>query len=638
MLSVVLAPGPVADVRLAEIFQSGMVLQRGNRTKLFGTANPGEKVTVQVGPAKGSGQADANGNFTVSLKTPAPGGPYTVEVRGAGGGVQRLDDVLVGDVWICSGQSNMEWEADWFQGRRFEIGYSDFPQIRLFKHAHRVSTKPERDAQGEWIRASATSARRFSLVGFLFGRQLHQKLKVPIGLIESAWGGTPAESWIDLPSLKAHPELQSLASKFRNAASNAPEAKEAYDRAVAAYAQQAFPIQKPAGASGGTETVAVPKTFEENGKVFDGVSWITRTVSIPKELAGKDLLLELGPIDDFDATYFNDERVGMTGPGTANAYSARRKYRVPGRLVKEGENVLSIKVVDTGGGGGPNGDANDMRLGDGVTWIPLAGQWGFRMEADFADPAAKQAYAPPAAPVGQNDPWLPTGLFNGMIAPVAPYTAKGAIWYQGESNVGRSEEYSVLFPEMIRAWRRAWQDPTFDFYFVQLASFGPVGDSTGTSGWAELREAQTAALKLKGVGMAVAIDAGEADDIHPIRKDVVAERLARAALAMTYKQKVAYRGPEPKSAVAEGSTFRIRLTHAEGLKSLDGKPPVGFAVAGPDGKFHVASARFVGSDVLLSTPKVSKPVAARYAWADYIGANVANGEGLAMAPFRLSIR
>ncbi|MGV3616045.1 MAG: sialate O-acetylesterase [Fimbriimonas sp.] len=634
-----------AEARLAPIFQSGMVLQQGNDTRLFGTASPGERVTVTVGPAKASGKAGADGRFVLKIRTPKAGGPYTVDVQGESGTPQRLSDVLVGEVWFCSGQSNMEWEANWFNGRRFEIGEADFPNIRLFKHAKRIAVTPQSDAQGTWERSNAVNTRAFSLVGFLFGRKLHRDLNVPIGLISSAWGGTPAESWIDLASLDAKPLLAPLAQKYRATASGSGDAIADYRKRVDAYNERVFGngTDRPAWAAANApepsewKEVVLPGAFETIvGRELDGVTWVRRSFEVQPDWAGKDLVLELGPIDDYDTTYVNGERVGFTGPETANAHATPRKYTIPGRLVKSGTNVVAVRVIDTGGGGGPTGPV--MRFGDGTLWQTLNGRWQMRVEKDFAQSGDVATYRAPDAPLGLDNPWLPTSLFNGMVTSVAPYSVKGAIWYQGESNVGRANEYSVLFPDMIQSWRRVWDNPKMAFHFVQLASFGPEGNSTTESGWAELREAQTAALKLPGVGMAVAIDAGEAADIHPIRKDIVADRLAFAALAKTYGKRVPFEGPTPRSFRAVGNELRIRMANGKGLKTLDGRPIRGFAVAGEDGKFYVAEARIEGEEVVLKSANVAHPTAVRYAWADYIPANLANGAGLAAPPFRSKAR
>lgn len=645
VLPFLLVSGASADVKLADIFQSGMVLQRGPDTRIYGSAPAGEKVLITVGSASASGRADKSGRFEIKLKTPKPGGPYVLRVKGEHGGSQEVRDVLVGDVWVCSGQSNMEWEANWFSGRRFEIGASDFPQIRLFKHAHRVSLRPETEALGSWTPSNVTSARNFSLVGFLFGREIHQKTGVPIGLIESAWGGTPAESWIDMPGLKGRPEFDGLVKKFDSSTVGGDAARTEFQSKVKDWTANVFlstPLASEWAGSSVTasdwRTMKFPTEIEKQGLTMDGIIWFRRSVEVPASLAGKDLTLELGPIDDYDITYFNGQSVAHTGPATPNAYSTPRKYTIPGNLVKAGSNTIAIRVWDTGGGGGGSAEPDAVRVGNGTTWIPLAGDWQGRIEADFADQALLKKMAPPAAPVGLDDPWLPTGLYNGMIASLIPFNVRGAIWYQGESNVGRAAEYSLLFPDMIQSWRRTWKNPNLDFYFVQLAAYGPIQDSTTDSGWAELRESQTAALKLKGTGMAVAIDAGEANDIHPIRKDLVGHRLAVAALAKTYGQKVQYLGPTPKSIQSKDGALHLPMDHAKGLKSLDGAALRGFAVAGTDGKFFVAEAKIEGEKLVVSSKDVPKPMHVRYAWADYINANLGNGENLPAAPFRLSVK
>jgi sialate O-acetylesterase len=437
-----------------------------------------------------------------------------------------------------------------------------------------------------------------------------------------------------------------LVQKHRNATGGKENAQAQYKTQVDAWRGRIFGdgTERPDSAAvdapdpNSWREVTLPNAFEKIGYDMDGLVWVRRTVDVPAAMAGKDLTLELGPVDDFDATYVNGERVGTTGPETPSPHAYPRRYTVPGRLVRAGANVIAIRVLDTGGGGGPYGQAEQMRIGDGTTWVSLAGPWQLRVERDFKQTGDLAQFTPPEAPIDVNNSWLPTGLYNGMVAPVAPYSVKGAIWYQGESNVGRAKEYSVLFPAMIQSWRRAWDNPAMAFYFVQLASYGPVGDSTTESGWADLREAQTAALRLPGVGMAVAIDAGESGDIHPIRKDLVADRLALNALARNYGRRVEFEGPSPRQARVDGNALRIKMTHGRGLKTLDGAPVRGFALAGPDGKWYVAEARLQGDEVVLTSPQVKNPVSARYAWADYIAANLANANNLPAAPFRLTVK
>lgn len=629
-----------AEVRLSPIFQSGMVLQQGRNTQIFGTGNPGEHVWIDLSGSKAEAIAGSDGRWFVGVRTPKAGGPYTLAIRDAAGKTQRLTDVLVGEVWFCSGQSNMEWEANWFNGRRFEIGDTNFPNLRMFKHTKRVSANPRYDALGTWEKPNAENTRAFSLVGFLFARQLHQKLNVPVGIICSAWGGTPAESWIDMPGLSGRPELASLVQKYQQSANPGSDVLRQYQQAVEAWRTVAFDPGSRISWAGPTveEPVAwrdidLPAAFETKGVTYDGVTWVRKTVDIPATLAGKDLTLELGPIDDFDTTYFNGEKVGQTGPEVANAYAAPRKYTVPGALVKAGPNVIAIRVIDTGGGGGLTGPG-PMRIGDGETFVSLAGTWSYRIAIDFVDPEQLKRFTAPTPPVGMDDPWLPTSLFNGMVASVAPYSMKGAIWYQGESNVGRAAEYSVLFPEMIRAWRRVWNDPNLAFNFVQLASYNTPGDSTTDSSWAELRESQTDALKLPNVGMAVAIDIGEQNDIHPFKKGEVADRLARVALVKSYGKRVESMGPTLRGFKLLDGAIRLRFTHAKGLKTNDGGPVRGFAIAGIDGKYFPAEVTIDREELVLRNPNVKRPVSVRYGWADFSPANLVNGEGLGAPPFR----
>ncbi|GIV19155.1 MAG: 9-O-acetylesterase [Armatimonadota bacterium] len=488
-----LAASAFADVRLARIFSDHAVLQRGKPVPVWGTAEPGEKVTVEFRGQKVSTTANDNGEWRVTLKPMPAGGPFQMTVRGHNTIV--LQDVLVGEVWVCSGQSNMEWPVALSNNAEQEIAQANHPQIRLFMVPKAVADRPLKDLSGgAWQPCTPETVRNFSAVGYFFARELQKTLKVPVGMIQTAWGGTPAESWTSKPTLMANSSLRYLLENWRRAEMDYPQAQENYRKQLAEW-----------------EKVAAQARAE----------------------------------------------------------------------------------------GKPEPKKPD----------------------------------PPQDP--RTNPWKPSGLFNAMIAPIVPYAIQGAIWYQGESNAGRAYEYRTLFPAMIQDWREAWAQGDFPFLFVQLANFMAAKPEPGESAWAELREAQLMTLSLPKTGMAVAIDIGDANDIHPRNKQDVGKRLALNALAIAYGKKVVYSGPVYERMKREGNAIRLYFKHVDGgLMTPNGEPLKGFAIAGADRKFVWAEARIEGNTVVVQSPQVPEPVAVRYAWADNPVCNLYNRAGLPASPFR----
>jgi sialate O-acetylesterase len=370
--------------------------------------------------------------------------------------------------------------------------------------------------------------------------------------------------------------------------------------------------------------MTLPSAWESAGlPAFDGVVWFRKEINIPDNWAGKDLALSLGPIDDRDTTYWNGSPIGNT-----DAWNRARNYVVPGSLVRAGRNVIAIRVLDTGGGGGLGGRPEQMRVAFSTKERQsLAGEWLYRVGVELTK-------APPVPAAFENNPNLPTVLYNGMIAPLVPYGLKGTIWYQGESNVGRAKQYQTLLPALIADWRQEWGQGDFPFYIVQIANYLEASREPSNDAWAELREAQNiAADKAGNSGVAVTIDIGDTGDIHPKNKQDVGKRLALLALAHDYSQPVEYSGPVYKSSKREGNTIRILFEHADGLRPKDGKV-TGFAIAGDDGKFVWADAHIEGPTVVVSSPQVPEPTAVRYAWDRNPAASLYNRAGLPASPFR----
>lgn len=468
-----------AAVRLPAIISDGMVLQRDKPGRIWGWAEPAEAVTVQFRGQSISTQADELGRWSVFIAPSAAGGPFDLIVRGAN--QVKIANVLVGEVWIASGQSNMVWSVQQSRDAASEIAAANFPKIRFFQVENTVSQVPLLDLRGVWQETSPATAGRFSGVGYFFARHLHQMLNVPIAIIQTAWGGTPAESWISGPSLASDPAL------------------------ISVYAD-----------------------------------WARITEAYP---------------------------------------AASLRYQM---------------------------DLN---------------KWERSYEG------RKPAPAP-----GPNHPHMPSGLYNAMIEPLTPYAIRGAIWYQGETNAGKSRAwvYRRLFPALIEDWRRAWGQGDFPFLFVQLANF-----TAPDAQYPELREAQAMTLSLRNTGMAVTIDIGESKDIHPKNKQGVGDRLALAARSIAYgESNLVYSGPMFQEAVPEGDSLRVYFSSTGSGLEAKGGVLKGFAIAGADRKFVSAQARIDGGTVLVSSPSVAKPAYVRYAWADDPEVSLYNKEGLPASPFR----
>ncbi len=631
--------GVEAKPFLHPLFTDNMVVQRGQPVPIWGWAEPGEKVTVQMHGQAASAVADAHGKWMARLGPFTAGGPFTLTIVGPQ--TVMLTNVLVGDVWLCSGQSNMEMGIGNVAHAAEEIANANYPQLRLFTVAKRIATAPvELVATTRWDVCTSASVARggwggFSAAGYFFGRDLLQQLNVPIGLIHSSWGGTVAEAWTSAQALAAMPDFGPALQQVAQMAANPGDPALAFQRLMTAWYERNDPGSKPgAGWSApaldttGWPTMNLPQNWEQAGLPdFDGVVWFRQAVEVPAAWANADWVLHLGPIDDMDTTWVNGVRVGGL-----NDWLSSRDYRLPAGLIKPGRNLIAVRVLDTGGNGGIYGKPDQMRLEtqtDGGHAVALAGPWVYRASVVLAK----------ATPVPQpvnNNPNVVTVLYNGMIAPLLPFPIKGVIWYQGESNAGRARQYRTLLPTLIRDWRTRFEVGAFPFLIVQLANFMPTKAEPGESAWAELREAQLrTATHIPKCGLAVAIDIGDAADIHPKNKQELGRRLALDAEAIAYGLKVEYSGPRYRSMKREGNRLRLRFDHARGgLLAKGGGPVRGFAVAGADGKFVWADATIEGNSVLVSAPGLEAPVAVRYAWADNPVCNLCNQAGLPASPFR----
>ena len=629
-----------AEVRLPSIIGDNMVLQRGVKVRIWGKANAGERITVTFDRKSVNTVADAQGRWQVWLGPLKAGGPSELTIKGDN--VLTIKNVLVGEVWICSGQSNMEWALVNTVDGAEAVAQANYPEIRLFTVEHNTATSALEDVQGRWVVTTPEDAGTFSAVGYFFGREIYQQVKVPIGLINTSWGGTPAEAWTALEALRSSPELKPILDRYESSLNAGPQTKQAYERALAEWEEKNLYLdsENKGEAQGYADPVTstvdwskmdLPKQFETAGLLIDGVVWFRKVVDVPATWAGRDLVLNLTAIDDYDITYFNGKKIGSTGRETPNSYMVPRKYVVPGSLVRSGQNVIAVRVFDRAGEGG-FGRGGEMSLrGAGGEEISLRGDWSYKVELALEPKRPDWGSRP--EPVGASNQNSPGVLYNAMLAPLVPFSIRGAIWYQGESNAGRAYQYRTLFPTMIRNWRSVW-GYDFPFYFVQLPNWRARQDQPGESDWAELREAQAMTLREPHTGMAITIDVGDGDDLHPRNKLDVGRRLATLALANVYGKEIIPSGPLFDRFKVEGNKVRISFKYGQGLKTSDGGPVKGFAIAGADRRFVWAEARIEGDTVVVSTPGIQKPVAVRYGWADNPLVNLYNKAGLPASPFR----
>ncbi len=626
-----------AKILLPSVFSNNMVLQQKTNAAIWGKTDAGKavKVTVSWNKINYGAIADAGGNWKIKVATPGYGGPYTITI--SDGELLVLNNVLIGDVWICSGQSNMEMPlAGW--GKIFnsekEIAAAQYPNIRLLQAEHVTSNFPLNDAKvvnGGWQECNPKYIAEFSSTAYFFAREVYEKTKIPIGLIHTSWGGTIAEAWTSAESLKKMADFSAAVDKIQQSAKNPSTIS--YEEKL--YNWVKITNDKDSGNQDGqmkwalTESASwknmtLPTLWEDAAlKNFDGVVWFTKKITIPENWKRDGAKLNLGTIDDNDITFINGVKVGETV-----GYNIERKYTIPANLLKVGENTITVRVFDSGGGGGIYGDTKDLNLTNGAAdKISLAGEWKYKIGLDFKNIEPK--------PSEENGPNRPTVLYNAMVHPYQQFSIKGAIWYQGESNADRAYQYRELFPTMIKDWRQKWAQGDFPFYFVQLANFMQIDQTPVESAWAELREAQQKTLALPNTGMATIIDIGDAKDIHPKNKQEVGRRLALIALAKTYGQKINYAGPVYQSNKIEGKQILLTFGNSQnGLKTADGEALTGFAIAGADKKFYWAKASILGNQIIVSSPQVANPVAVRYAWGNNPLCNLVSNDGLPASPFR----
>ncbi len=635
---------------LHPLFTDNMVLQRGMADPIWGWTTPGQTVTVSMNGEKATATAGADGKWTAKIGPFQAGGPYTLTVEGtpaasADGSPAppdaapaakplALKNVMVGDVWLCSGQSNMEFGVGDLAQPDQVIAAANAPDLRLFTVSKLPALEPQDATTGQWqpctpatIKGQGTGS-GFSAVAYFFGRELQETLHVPIGLVVSSWGGTPAEAWTSEDVLRQSvpelgPQLDQLDAARTGTGTEAEHFADWYSKN-----DPGTPAswQDPALDDSAWKPLPQPGFFQKSGVPelagINGVVWYRRTFDLPTEDTGKDAVLHL-LADDNDTTWINGTQVGAT-----EGYDTPRAYAVPVSLLKPAGNVIAVRVLDTGGTGGLWGDPAVLKLEvPGGSDLPLAGPWHVHLGV-----ALSQATPLPASIA--NNPNFPSVLYNGQISPLATFGIKGAIWYQGEANAGRDAQYRRLLPAMIANWRQAWGEGDFPFLIVQLPGWG----SPDAAAWPELREAQwLTARDVPNAGIAAAIDLGDPESVHPQNKKEVAHRLALVAEAKVYKEKVSYAGPVYQNMSVTDGIVKLTFTHiGGGLVAKDNKPLTGFEVAGEDGAFVPADAQISGGLVVLSSPKVTHPKAVRYAWSGYPQCSLYSKEGLPAFPFDTS--
>jgi sialate O-acetylesterase len=616
---------------VSSIFGDHMVLQRGVPNTFWGWSKPGDSITVTIGDHTATATADAGGRWETKIDPPAVGGPYEATVSGARN--VQLHDVLVGDVWLCGGQSNMELGLTHVDNATQEVQAADRPQIRLYTvHSH-VSYSSALTPQGHWKVCSPKTVTQegwggFSAVGYFFGSKLNETLHVPIGLVEDCVGGTAVETWMSRQT------LESLGGFDREFAemdglrkSGAPE----YGNYIMHWYDQ-YDIGLKGSTWAATDfddsswkTVHVPGGFAELG-VADtpSVCWFRKEVTLPDPLPAIPGSVCLGVIERMDTVWVNGHWIG------ASAWVENPRYwAIPAGVLKPGRNVVTVRVfkVEPKGGFESKPEMLKLMFGDQVN-ILLAGEWKGAVSVD--------ARPPHPMPLGfENWPTMPSVLYQGMIEPVAPLALKGAIWYQGEANADRASQYKTLLTDMIGDWRHLFGQGDFPVYIVSLPAFMQRRDQPGGDGWTELREAQIqTAASMANCGVAITVDTGEADNIHPKEKRIVGERLALCALAQTYGQKVIYQGPTMSSVERMPGALRIQFDHTDGGLVVKGDALKEFSVAGADHHWQWAEAKVDGDTVVVSSPEVPDPQDVRYAWQSNPVATLYNGAGLPAVPFR----
>lgn len=613
------------EVKLPRLVSNGMVLQRDVPLKIWGWATANEKVVVKFCGRTFETVANAKGEWLVKLPATKAGGPYEMQINNI-----ILKDILIGDVWLCSGQSNMEYQMNRLTDKyASEIKNCTNTNIRQFKVPTKFDfSEPLADySSGIWEEANPQNILNFSVVAYFFASELYAKYKAPVGIINATLGGSPAEAWVSAEGLKEFPQYLAEAKKYAdnefvdNLRKSEQKASSDWYAALNSSDKGLHKNWKnPTLDDSAWPTLSVPGFWAYQGvKPVNGAVWFRRKIEVPASLAGKAARLLMGRIVDADSVFINGKFVGTT-----SYQYPQRSYQVPAGVLQEGQNTIVIRLISNSGMGGFVPD-KPYKLFAGNDTIQLTGMWHYQIGCVMS-PTPAQTFVQ----------WKPVGLFNGMMAPSLNYAIKGAAWYQGESNTGRYQEYQNLLTCLITDWRTKRGQGDFSFIIVQLPNFLEAKPEPGESDWAEMRLAQlkTAQIVSK-VALTVNIDLGEWNDIHPQNKKDVGKRMALAAEQLAYKEKIVASGPVFQSAKTVKNQIELSFTNCgSGLATRDGKVLKGFAIAGSDQKYVWGKAEIKGNKIVVWNENLSTPAFVRYAWADNPArANLINKEGLPASPF-----
>lgn len=624
-----------AQVSLAKIFSDNMVLQAHQPIKVWGSAAAGEKVKVTLGKNEKTINADKNGKWKLVFPAMDYGKPLTLKAAGKNSKVE-YNNVLIGEVWLCSGQSNMAMTVNGGGGQVYnyknEESSARYNDIRSFKVKPQIATKTGGEVEGEWVVCTPQTVGEFSAVGYFFARKIYEEKGVPVGIINSSWGGTDIETWISGDAFSSLGEK--FKTKYKEVAAlgveetikKAANYKDDFSQRVADDVGMQEHWYGPSFDASEWKHMKQPQEWSNTElRSFDGVAWFRYELNLSAQDAAKPGLLVLGKIDDNDITWINGIKVGET-----NGAGAERMYNVPAGVLTSGKNTIVVRIVDAVRGGGFTGIANDFYLKAASGEYSLAGDWSYKTTTAATDSSFDRVQVQPNL--------YHSLLYNGMIDALKDFSIKGVLWYQGENNASQAYDYQTLFPTLINDWRTKW-NYDFPFYWVQLASFmqkpktPPVTDT-----WAELREAQTLTLSVLNTAQAVITDIGDANDIHPKNKQDVGLRLADIALNKCYgKSNIVCAGPTYKSMRIDNNKIVIEFNNeASGLHTTSKYGYVeGFSIAGTDQKFVWANAKIVErSKVIVFTDQMENPVAVRYCWASNPDVNLFNSANLPAAPFR----
>lgn len=623
----------LADVSLPRLISNGAILQRDTANTIWGWAKHGEVVTVSLN-GKAIGKTTAkSGRWSIKLKPKRASGPHTIEVSGQN--TITINDVYFGDVWIASGQSNMQLPMERVKEKYpNEVDTANFPQIRMFLVPRKYDfDQPHEDVdEGEWQAVSPETIQSFSAVAYFFAKKTHRESQVAIGIVNSSYGGSPAEAWMSEEGLKEFPHYLEVINKYRTGTylqDLIDSDKKQSDAWYGSIESKDLGLKESAKwfsndyDSSSWKTIDMPNFWEDQGvPPMNGVVWLRKEVNLPSIANHKSGRLMLGRIVDADTVYVNGIKVGYT----SYQYPPRR-YSIEKNILKAGTNTITVRIVSNSGKGGLIKDKPYYLAVDGQTY-DLKGPWQYNIGTT----------SPPLAAPKFSNYKQPLGFYNAMLAPLLKLSIKGVIWYQGESNTDRPEEYATLFPAMIRDWRKQWRRGDFPFIFVQLANYLETQKRPSESNWAETRNAQLKALNEPNTAMVVAIDVGEWNDIHPLDKKTVGERLALAAQKLAYKKNVVSSGPIFKSARSENGKIILDFDHTGSGLTYRGITLDGFAIASKTGRFLWANAKIEKSQIIVWHDDIQQPTKIRYAWADNPeSANLYNKNGLPASPFEAVI-